>query len=494
MPKTKNKSVSRDALTHSANHEANASITMKMQSKKHQLPLAPSQAAEIQSEAMRTTETIIAEKCRIKLADPQFAAVLPTPPPCLVCRGCGAVVIGLWKVPVTIEETHFQHKSLSAFVINPAVGCLHGCRFCYVPDVSTIKLTAILKELGVEDPDADWGKYLFVRPWDEEIFRRSLKKAEETSTDKLLPDGHRAILYSSTTDPFQAVVFGEDRKRAAELQKQLNYSVQRSLEMILEESTLRVRILTRSPLAKKQFGLMKKFGDRLLFGMSLPSTDHKLTDIYEPGAPHPKRRLETLQAAKEAGLNVYVAIAPTYPDCDEADLRKTLEAVKDLDPVTIFHEPINIRAENVERIRVHAEKNGQHMKTEVFETPTTWRKYAIEQLRQVQRIATELGVGDRARFPRMGADFGLDRAEYLPRGTPTGWSPERPGSGQQSRAELSAERRVGGPSDRQTWRHAAPQPNCGYLRRGGRGNPRPEIRRPRLRLPAGRNTDEAGLR
>ena len=44
--------------------------------------------------------------------------------------------------------------------------------------------------------------------------------------------------------------------------------------------------------------------------------------------------------------------------CDELDLKTTLQAVAGLDPVTIFHEPINIRAENVERIKAKAQACG----------------------------------------------------------------------------------------------------------------------------------------
>ena len=81
--------------------------------------------------------------------------------------------------------------------------------------------------------------------------------------------------------------------------------------------------------------------------MSLPTLRNDLAKLYEPKAPPPSTRLATLRAAKEAGLNVYVAMAPTYPECDEVDLRATLEAVVELKPITVFHEPINIRAENV---------------------------------------------------------------------------------------------------------------------------------------------------
>jgi DNA repair photolyase len=171
--------------------------------------------------------------------------------------------------------------------------------------------------------------------------------------------------------------------------------VRRMLELIRNESSLNVRILTRSGVAKVDFDLMKSFGNRLVFGMSLPTLNNELARFYEPNAPSPSVRLETLRAAKAAGLHVYVTLAPTYPEYDEADLRATLTAIKELDPITIFHEPINVRGENVGRIQVHADKLGIKVNTEVFATQEVWEKYAIDQLKLVERIAAELGVADR---------------------------------------------------------------------------------------------------
>jgi DNA repair photolyase len=144
------------------------------------------------------------------------------------------------------------------------------------------------------------------------------------------------------------------------------------------------------------------------------------------------------RAAREAGLNVYVAVAPTYPECDEADLHATLRAVAEIKPVTIFHEPINIPAENVERIEAHAralglvslsssnavprprerervvedrvrvvgknhfqaERAGERsrnlvLRTDVFESRERWQDYAVNALQTVERLAAEAGIADR---------------------------------------------------------------------------------------------------
>lgn len=105
--------------------------------------------------------------------------------------------------------------------------------------------------------------------------------------------------------------------------------------------------------------------------------------------------METLAAAKEAGLNIYVALAPTYPECDSADIHRTLSAINKLDPLTIFHEPINVRAENVQRIEAHAKQLGVTLNTEVFADRQRWLDYAIGSLKTTEAIAQDLGVADR---------------------------------------------------------------------------------------------------
>ncbi len=299
--------------------------------------------------------------------------------------------IGRWSNPILITPNNFVHKSLSNWAVNIAVGCSHACRFCYVPSATTIKLKPKLSQFGIVDPDEEWGDYVLLRTWDEDKFLRSLNSAEKTAPTKLKPDGNRAVFYCSTTDPYQVIRHPDESKRK-QLAHDARHLVRRSLELIRDHSTLNVRILTRSPLAQADFDLFASFGNRLLFGMSLPTLDNVLSKVYEPKAPAPVRRIETLRKAKEAGLNIYVAVAPTYPECGPKDIEQILLALRDLDPVTIFHEPINIRAENVRRIENHARKEGIQLQTEVFADRKNWMDYALKSLKTTQSLARELGL------------------------------------------------------------------------------------------------------
>lgn len=299
--------------------------------------------------------------------------------------------IDMWSRPATVEPNNFKFKSLSNWSVNISVGCSHGCRFCYVPETSTNKQAESLKNYGVQDPDAEWGDYSLLRTWDADKFHASLNKAAKTPDKDLKRDGNRAIMYCTTTDPYQTFK-ASFAARTTELMSRAEQMVRNSLEIIRDDSDLNVRILTRSPLAKRHFDLFKSFGDRLVFGMSLPTMNDKLCRVYEPNAPGPNARLKMLQEARGAGLNVFVAMASTYPECDENDLRETLKCIKQVEPITLYHEPINIRADNVARIKGYGEVEQVAMKTDLLAQDDSWFGYALGQLLQIQKLATELGM------------------------------------------------------------------------------------------------------
>jgi DNA repair photolyase len=324
-----------------------------------------------------------------------------------------SIISGDWAHPALIAPNNFLYKSLSNWSLNFAVGCSHACRFCYVPSASTNKLQPALLTHGVTDPDAQWGDYVFLRTWHEKKFLASLRAAERTPATDLTPDGNRAVMLCSTTDPYQ-IVRHPDPAEQKRLTEHGRFLVRRSLELIRDHSSINVRILTRSPLAREDFDLFKSFGPRLLFGMSLPTLRNDLSKIYEPRAPAPTARLTTLFLAKAAGIPTFVVLAPTYPESEDSDLQQTLAAVAELNPVTIFHEPINIRAENIQRIVTHAAAMGATLRTEVFADRSACKDYALDALFTVQRIARELGVGDRLHsWPdkSLGSDWVLNSLE-----------------------------------------------------------------------------------
>ena len=108
-----------------------------------------------------------------------------------------SIVKGQEQINNPLQESQLNKKGLCDYVINVASGCLHGCNFCYVPSTPVIRTRqAQLKEKGVEDPQMDWGQYLFVR---EEIPELLEKILERKKTWKITPQGKGVVLLCSGT-------------------------------------------------------------------------------------------------------------------------------------------------------------------------------------------------------------------------------------------------------------------------------------------------------
>jgi len=301
---------------------------------------------------------------------------------------------GLWDNHTTVERNNFVHKALSSFSCNLFVGCSHGCRFCYVPDVSAVKLRSPLSSYGISNPAEEWGQYALPRPMDERAFVRSLEKASSIPTNDLNADGNRAIFMCSTSDPYQ-VIRCADKSQRRKLQKHAEHLTRRALELIRDYSDLNVRILTRSPLAKRDFGVIRSLGDRAMLGISLPTLDTPMSSLFEPGSPAPKHRLSMLVDAHAEGIATFVAVAPVYPGTTEQELIVLMEKIKAANPMTVFFEPINLRLGVAKKIAALAEKEGSPIDVSPFRNSQAWSEYAIRMLRLGESAAERAGVRDR---------------------------------------------------------------------------------------------------
>ena len=304
------------------------------------------------------------------------------------------MISALHDSPATIERNKFKYKSLSSWALNLFMGCAHGCRFCYVTETSTNKQVHLLGSYGVRDPVEDWGRYVLVRPWDERKFLASLSRAETTHPGLLNADGNRAVFLCSTTDPYQTIR-NPDPVKQKMLNQHARSMLRKALVAIRDHSTINVRILTRSPLAREDFDIFRTFGNRLLLGTSLPTLDDKLRQLYEPDVPHPKQRLKLLTDAHAAGIPTYVAVAPVFPEVGYHGMLEVFKAVKAAKPWTIFMEPVNLRLGIAQRIEEKARDLGVEMDMTVYGGGPAWVKYAIQSLRDAERAAKATGQLDR---------------------------------------------------------------------------------------------------
>jgi len=160
------------------------------------------------------------------------------------------------------------------YVINPYIGCGHGCVYCYARFMA--RFTGHATD--------EWGSFIDVKQYLGSI-------AVEKYAGK-------TILIGSVTDPYNPV---EKRyKRMRDILSQL-----RDLEG-------RVDILTKSPLVIRDIDLMRQI-KHVRVGISLSTLDEAFSRVMEPHAATPRQRVDALTALSKAGIIVYAFIAPIFP-------------------------------------------------------------------------------------------------------------------------------------------------------------------------------------
>ena len=271
---------------------------------------------------------------------------------------------------MAISDSKLSKKRLGDWVINPYVGCEHGCKHCYCPAMPGVKF------FNLGHTQQEWGMYLFPKAGFIEALRKDVKKHPRSGSVA----GQGYVLASFLTDcytPAEAV----------------HKLTRQSLEILLDAGC-KVRIQTRSALVERDFDLLTMYKNQVLLGTSLPYLDDQLARVLEPKASAPTRRLEMLRRARDAGLNVYVAIAPFMPFHGENELNAVVNAIAGLNPIEIFDEVLNPRSENLEMMNA-ALANANRSERVPVEYLPQWPHWTFEHLKAAQAACERAGVGQK---------------------------------------------------------------------------------------------------
>ncbi len=168
------------------------------------------------------------------------------------------------------------------YYINPYVGCMIGCPFCYVIDRADFSRR--LEGL----PQVAWGHYVDVKVNAAEVLRRETQTVR-SGIVRLSP-----IL----TDPYQPV--------------ERHYRITRQCLEVLVETDLAPVVLTRAPRIVDDIELFKRFA-RAAVGFSIPTDVDEYRQIFEPGADPIEDRLEALRAFHAAGVRTFAVVQPVLP-------------------------------------------------------------------------------------------------------------------------------------------------------------------------------------
>lgn len=163
----------------------------------------------------------------------------------------------------------------SDYVVNPYIGCTHGCLYCY----------ARFMKRFTNHPEP-WGQFLDVKI-----------NASALVPEKANLKG-KSIGFSSTTDPYLPL---EER-----------YKLTRGILEKLIPLQPDLWILTKSDLILRDIDLLKKFKS-LVATISLSTLDDSLRKQTEPFAPSVERRVKAIKELKKAGIKTAVFISPIFP-------------------------------------------------------------------------------------------------------------------------------------------------------------------------------------
>ena len=188
--------------------------------------------------------------------------------------------------PTEIEAKSILVKSKlpdADYVVNPYTGCQFGCLYCYASFMGRF----------VGESINNWGNYVYVKRNAVNMLEKELKRWA----------GHRleaSILLSSVTDPYQGV--------------EKDYRLTRGILEALCRTAYPgpVSILTKSPLVLRDVDILQQMPD-LEVGMTVTTTDDRLSRFLEVRAPLASRRLNTLKQLKTEGIYTYAFIGPLLP-------------------------------------------------------------------------------------------------------------------------------------------------------------------------------------
>jgi DNA repair photolyase len=199
--------------------------------------------------------------------------------------------------------------------LNPYMGCVHRCTFCYVRHF----------EQRADRPSDDrYGRSIRVKPNVAEVLRHELARRSWQREE---------VAIGTATDPYQP----------AEGRFRLTRACIR--ELVTAETPF--SIVTRGPLVVRDVDLLAEASREVQVSvyLSLPTLDERVWRTTEPGTAPPASRLRAIRALSEAGIDVGVGMAPILPGLSDGEeqLQDVVRAAREAGARTIWASVVHLR-------------------------------------------------------------------------------------------------------------------------------------------------------
>ena len=245
--------------------------------------------------------------------------------------------------------------------INPYRGCEHGCVYCFARPTHAY--------LGLS-PGLDFETRLFWKPEAASLLRKQL------SSKVYQP---APIVIGTSTDPYQPV--DRDKK------------LTRSIIEVLADCQHPFSLITKSALVTRDIDLIAPMAakNRASVAVSVTSLDHRLSNLLEPRASAPHRRLDAIRKLSEAGIPVTVLCAPIIPGLNDTEIEKIVSACKEAGAQSISHIVLRLPLEIADLFEEWLEAHYPDRKAKVMSL--------IRQMRDGQTYQSQFGTRMRGTGP-----------------------------------------------------------------------------------------------
>ena len=185
------------------------------------------------------------------------------------------------------------------WTINVYRGCSHACTYCFARPTH--------EYLGF-NIGTDFDTKIVVKINAVEKLRAELADPSWCS---------ETVAMGTNTDPYQRA--------------EAKYRLTRGVLETLSEHANPFSILTKSPLVTRDVDVLVAAAERadVSVNFSIATLDERVWRATEPGAPHPRRRIEAMAELAGAGIHTGALMMPILPGLSDADaqLRETVAAI-----------------------------------------------------------------------------------------------------------------------------------------------------------------------
>jgi DNA repair photolyase len=258
--------------------------------------------------------------------------------------------------------------------LNPYMGCVHRCTFCYVRH---------FEHRSDRPSDDRYGTSIRVKTNVAEVLRKELARASWEFE-------HVAI--GAATDPYQPA--------------EGKYKLTRACLEALRDASNSFSIITRGPMIVRDLDVLVEAAQRASVSVtfSVPTVDDDVWRRTEPSTAHPRQRLKAVKTLVDAGIDARVGMAPILPGISDRpeQLREVVRAARDAGATGIWANLLFLRPGTREHFLEHLAEDWPEQ-LPVYEELYAKKAYlAADQTKpvraEVSKLAKEHGIGDRRPF------------------------------------------------------------------------------------------------